>query len=319
MSTALKQDELDLIDVDQVREDLKAFIHSNQGSKITQREVAMRVGVSPAQITGFLKGTYPNPEKLAYALRQMMDLHSRREEAVWYPAYTETSMTDEILAIVNYAHEQKDIGVIYGNAGIGKTMALTQYCNENPGTVFITANVTMSGSKAVLEEIMDTLGLKEFGDRRRMRRTIVNALRGSGRLVIIDEAQHLSLKALECVRSVYDECGIGLVLAGNDQVYTSMLGKKGAPFAQLFSRVGIRRALTPTVKLEDVRKIVTKDMEVSADCLEYLTKIANTPGGIRLAVKLCALARRIARGLGEKLSVDSLQSAYDFMMQYPWR
>ena len=70
----------------------------------------------------------------------------------------------------------------------------------------------------------------------------VNGVRG---LLIVDEAQHLSLRALETLRALHDATGAGLALMGNAVVYARLTGgRRAAEFAQLFSRVGKRVRLT---------------------------------------------------------------------------
>ena len=70
-------------------------------------------------------------------------------------------------------------------------------------------------------------------------RMIVQRLQGTKGLLIIDEAQHLSLLALESLRSIHDATACGLVLMGNESVYANLSGRRSAEFAHLFSRVGM--------------------------------------------------------------------------------
>ena len=67
---------------------------------------------------------------------------------------------------------------------------------------------------------------------------IVQRLQGTKGLLILDEAQHLMLPALESLRSIYDTTECGLVLMGNEAVYSRLSGRRSAEFAHLFSRVG---------------------------------------------------------------------------------
>ncbi|MDR3561878.1 MAG: AAA family ATPase [Negativicutes bacterium] len=303
--------------INQVRDQLRSYIVTSDKS---QTQIAREIGVSGSVLSQFQKGIYTGTnEKIAYAVQQWLELETRRQTTVKVPGFAMTTIAEEVIAIAKYAHEHQDTGVVYGPAGSGKTVALKQYVEQNPGTVFLTADVTISNSKAILEELLDKLGRQEYGDRRRLRKAAVTILKGSGRLIIIDEAQHLTLKALETIRSIYDECGIGLVLSGNEQVYTNMIGKRNAPFAQLFSRVGIRRGLSGKVNMDDIKKIVCQDMAVEKECLEQFHKIASTPGGMRLMVKLFVLAWTIANGLNEPLSLDAIRTAQDFLFQQPWR
>lgn len=302
------------INIDEVRDQLRLYL---QETKKSQAVVAKSLGVSAAVISQFLNGIYPGGnEQLAYSIKQMLDVETRRRQNVQVPDFVMTGVAKEVLAITGYAHDHTDIGVVHGPAGIGKTKALLHYVHKNPGTVYVTADVTISGSKAILEEILDKLGRSEYGDRRRLRRSIVNILKGSGRIIIIDEAQHLSLKALETLRSLYDECNIGLVLCGNDQIYANMIGKYNAPFAQLFSRVGIRRSLSNRVSAEDVKQIICQVDTIPAECLDYFKRVANTHGGIRLMVKLFVLAGEIANRINEPISLEIITNAQDFLMQH---
>ena len=91
---------------------------------------------------------------------------------------------------------------------------------------------------------------------------IHDRLKGTDKVIIIDEAQNLRFDALEELRSLSDpddltgESGTGICLIGNSEVYSRMLGKQEAQFAQQFSRVRFRRRYsTADVKLADVEKL----------------------------------------------------------------
>ena len=53
-------------------------------------------------------------------------------------------------------------------------------------------------------------------------RMIVQGLRGREGLLILDEAQHLLLPALESLRSIHDATECGLVLMGSESVYARL-------------------------------------------------------------------------------------------------
>lgn len=314
LANAMVQQEA-TIDIQAVRESLKTYIETTGK---TQSEIAKSVGVSGSRISQFLKGTYPGDnEQLAYSLQQMMSVDTRRQQTVKKPGFVVTTTAKEVATVARYTHEHTDIGVVYGPAGIGKTMALQQYAQEYPSVVFITVDVTTSRAKALLEEIADKIGTKSSGTQAAIKRGIVSELRGSGRMVILDEAQHLTYEALEALRTIlYDACGVGILLCGNETIYSNMVGKRNAPFAQLFSRVGINRGMGKKVSLEDIRKIVCQDLPVSEECVQYFHSVANSNGGIRLAVKLFVLAWETANRIGEPINLDILASASEFLMQH---
>lgn len=67
------------------------------------------------------------------------------------------------------------------------------------------------------------------------------------RLIIIDEADHLTLNALQAIRNLNDEAGIGIVLAGNEKLYMQMLtGSKNYEFDQIRTRIFLSREF-PTI------------------------------------------------------------------------
>ncbi len=70
---------------------------------------------------------------------------------------------------------------------------------------------------------------------------------GANKVVIVDEAQHLKLPAIEELRSLSDPDiatgtpGNGVCLIGNSEVYDRIRGKAQAEFAQIFTRVEVAR------------------------------------------------------------------------------
>jgi hypothetical protein len=64
---------------------------------------------------------------------------------------------------------------------------------------------------------------------------------GEGWLMVLDEAQHADMDAIEELRAIHDENGCGLVLMGNGEVLTRIQGNsRQASHAQLYSRAGVR-------------------------------------------------------------------------------
>jgi DNA transposition AAA+ family ATPase len=66
----------------------------------------------------------------------------------------------------------------------------------------------------VLEELCGLLGISKRGNMHELSEACIAALRDSGRLLMVDEAENLPYRALETLRRIHDKSGIGLVLAG---------------------------------------------------------------------------------------------------------
>ena len=184
----------------------------------SQAKVAKSLGISAATLSMFLKGTYTGDnEQIAAAAWNLLELNQKQSIAVRTPDFTMTAIASDIITVADYAHTHRDIGVIYGDAGIGKTMTIEEYAKKNPMSVLITADVT-STVKTLLEDILAGLGCKSTaGNRSQAKRQLVKELRDTNRMIIIDEAQHLKLPTLEAVRGIiYDLCHCGVLLVGNE-------------------------------------------------------------------------------------------------------
>lgn len=221
-------------------------------------------------------------------------------------AYTHT--VDDIIMAVSFAEAVGDISLIYGDAGLGKTVSLKEYVSLHPDTIYVELKDCDKSTKGVCEKILSCIGKELHGVDRLLVDTITDYLINNPKLIIIDEAQHLSIRALENLRAINDSTETGIVLCGNPTVYDRMHGKGQAHFAQLYSRIGIRRHIVePT--LEDITKIF-QPYGLDNECLLYLRKLALQRGGIRNCVKVLNIALQMRDNEKEPLTIDHLQSAY---------
>ena len=300
-----------------VRDKLATWMQAKGQS---QAKVAKSLGISAATLSMFLKGTYTGDnEQIAAAAWNLLELNQKQSIAVRTPDFTMTAIASDIITVADYAHTHRDIGVIYGDAGIGKTMTIEEYAKKNPMSVLITADVT-STVKTLLEDILAGLGCKSTaGNRSQAKRQLVKELRDTNRMIIIDEAQHLKLPTLEAVRGIiYDLCHCGVLLVGNENVYNKMLGKQKAPFAQLFSRVGICRGFVQPryqIGMDDIRQVFCQDIDLPEECLQYLHGVANKAGGLRSAIKLFVMSWEISNNSGEAMNLDMIKAAENYLIR----
>ena len=298
------------VDVEAVRDRLKNFLIKSDKK---QSIIARSLGVSETALSQFLSGKYlGNVMNLAEKAEQFLSLEYERLEKPKLPNFAFTSTAREIYSAVKYAHVNNDISMICGEAGRGKTMALEQYTTENKGVVYVQADSTITSSKAILEEILDALGKKMTGSERLLKKAIIDALRDSGRVIIVDEAQHLNLKAFHALRALNDKGHIGLVLAGNQSVYDRMHGRGEDHFAQLSSRVGMKKLIPRYICKEDIEEIF-KSKCLDQDSITYLHNLANDTkekGGLRYMMKVYMLAANVAHAQGTNINIGHLELAH---------
>ena len=219
----------------------------------------------------------------------------------------DTHTVDDIIMAVSFAEAAGDISLIYGDAGLGKTVSLKKYVSLHPDTIYIELKDCDKSTKGVCEKILFNIGKELHGVDRLLVDTITDYLTNNPRLIIIDEAQHLSIRALENLRAINDSTETGIVLCGNPTVYDRMHGRGQAHFAQLYSRIGIRRHIIEP-DLEDITKIFL-NYGLDKESLLYLHKLALQRGGIRNCVKVLNIALQLRDDEKEPLTIDHLQSA----------
>lgn len=226
------------------------------------------------------------------------------------PPTAQTACMNEVYFAAHYAQSCGDISLIYGEAGLGKTFSLRQYAAEKKDEViYIELRDCDKSTKGVCERILEVIGKSRRGNDRALVNTIIDYLRERPKLIIIDEAQHLLLKAIENLRAINDATETGMVLCGNPTVYDQMHGRGQAHFAQLYSRIGIRRCIV-SPDMEDIKSIFAP-YALDADCLRFLHSLGLQWGGIRNCIKIFSMAQEMALKSREPLSVRHLETAHD--------
>lgn len=250
----------------------------------SQTLIAKELGISGAQLSSFISGTYKAPHTIIPKIQALLTVSERKEVAPKEPSFVPTRVSQAVFNAISYSHVQGKIAVVYGDAGIGKTMAINQYCKENSLAVKITISPSYASMSGVNELIADQLGVRERVSRK-IYSEIISKLKDSGRVIIIDEAQHLTVRTLNHLRCMADESGIGITLVGNDEVYTKLKGSGRADFAQLFSRIGMRKqVLTNTLSKDDISSVFS--MIDDEEARDILFKISRTNYGLRGAVNV---------------------------------
>ncbi len=293
---------------------LRASIQALLEEGETQARIAREAGISGSALSRWLKGEYEG-DSVAVEGKIETWLVSRRQRAQTAlpvsPDWIETPTAGKILITLSFAQMAGDLAVVYGAAGVGKTVSLRRYAATSPSTWAATVSPAISGCKAVLEEIAEAVGMRELpGWTSRLRRELLRRMRDTRGLLIVDECQHLSVAALEELRALHDACGIGLALAGNETVYHRLRGgSRAAEFAQLFSRIGKRLYLAGALA-DDVKAVADAWRVHGKAERDFLGSIAKTPGSLRAVTKTLRLAAILAGAEGSPVDTRYLRAAW---------
>lgn len=286
-----------------VRQSLSTFMEESGKS---QRQISKETGLSTSVISQFLNGTYVGDnEEVAKAVAQYLTVGKERLNSISTTCfYPDLYNTREVIFTCFYAHRHNDLALVSGDAGAGKTTALRYYAETNTGVVFVTANACTTSATAIMGLICKQLGRQLPGRRAAMMSALVDQLSGTNRLIIIDEADHLTLDALQAIRNLNDLAGIGIVLSGNDKIYRQMLsGRRSYEFDQLRTRIVVRKKVYNEYTPEEIAAMFPG---ITDSCTAYMLKLACSES-LRTAKKLYDVAHEFAAAQGQKLAVKHLR------------
>lgn len=218
--------------------------------------VSRALGISTAALSQWLSGSYSgNVAKINDSVKGFLERQKERLKAPKKSIeFVMTSAAKKVFEVARICHLDGEIGVCYGDAGLGKTDAVKEYARRNSDVILIEADLGYT-AKVLFQELHKRLGMDGRGPIHELFDDVVAKLKDSGRLIIIDEAEHLPYRSLELLRRVYDKAGVGIMLVGMPRLIANLRGKKGE-YAQLYSRVGVASRLE-NLKAQDTENIVS--------------------------------------------------------------
>jgi len=275
-------------------------------SRKSQRQIARETGLSTSVISQFLNDSYNGDnDEVARTISQYLTVSKTRLNTVSMVQFNpELYNTKEVLFACLYAHRRNDIALVSGDAGAGKTTALQHYAANNTGVILVTANACTTSATAILGLIVQKLGKQVPGRKAALMNMLVDQLHNSSRLIIIDEADHLSFDALQAIRNLNDLAGVGIVLSGNDKIYRQMLsGRRSYEFDQLRTRIVIRKKVYNEYTLDEMAVMFPS---TNQDGIAYLMKLACSES-LRTAKKLFDVAAEFASAQHVSLTAKLLR------------
>lgn len=293
-----------------LQERLKEYIES---SGVSISRVGSMLGLSGSTVSLWLADKYAGDVgKISTAIERFLErqherVRSRRrkreDKFVW------TSAAKKFTGAAKIAHDECVIGVVIGAAGVGKTMACRKYAGENPGVIFIELDPTYT-KRALLIEIHRACGGSGTGSDRSIMADIIDRLSGSERLIIIDEADLLSVKSVDILRRINEFANVGLLMVGLPRLYEIIRGV-AAQYEKLWSRVDVIVTLGKASE-NDAEELV-KQYVPKAD---GITKVFKELGksNPRLISKLLRRATALAEQNGSSVDEELVRSVVQTLM-----
>lgn len=277
--------------------------------------LATKIGVPMGTLSQFAPGSYKGDNaKIAEAVYRYRQLLSSQAaiavEMPEPPAFFETPTSRRITTMLSIAQRGR-ITVVAGGPGTSKTKAIRHYQASVANVWIATMRPSTSGVNTMQQAVMKALGEPDAkGTPLALSTKIESLVRNTGGLLVIDEAQHTTEKALEEIRSWHDETGIGICLVGNEDVLLRLtLGNKRDAFARLASRVAQRLIFRGPMDADSLALADAWGIE-DAEMRAFIVEIGKKPGGLRTCTMMMETAHMLAASMSQPLAIDHLQDAW---------
>ncbi len=193
-------------------------------------------------------------------LQRMIDaierIDERNQAAKADIPYTLTSVALSINSACKRTHADRDFGIFVGKVGVGKTTALREYTRQTPSAVLLEAFEGIDHS-TFMQELMTATGAVQIKGTMAMQMAgLIRSLKGTDRVILVDEANWLPKRSFGALRRISDVAGIGVVLVGTAELLPMVQDPEGR-FGQISSRIGFWPALARQISEKDCALLVT--------------------------------------------------------------
>lgn len=223
------------------------------------------------------------------------------------PEWFDTPTSARLTELLRWA-QSGEIVLIVTTPGIGKTRVAERFAANDPNVWLATMAPSTSGVATMAIEVGAAIGLGEIkGSPQQLSRQIKSRVRGKNGLLIVDEAQELTDKALNELRSWHDQTKVGIALLGNETTVGQIDSRKSA-LAQISSRFSIRHVQVAPMA-GDMDALLDAWGIADGEQRSFLAKIGALPGALREVTHTVKIASVAAMGARSQLTLAHLRSA----------
>ena len=231
------------------------FFEHLSDRQLSQNKVAREIGYSAAVLSQWRKGGYGGDvEKLEKEVDRWLERQERKSQ-IKKVSFIETAVFRKIYGALTTAHEERTMGFVVGPAGIGKTVAIGKYAEENPNVYVIQGE---SGLKEndVVRKLAGLLNIKG-NSIVAIKEGIIEQLTDKAAIVVVDEANYLHPAILDMIRRVvFDQALCPVVFIGVRELMGNIF-QNPRDFKQLQRRIGVFLDLNRhSLDVKDVKALI---------------------------------------------------------------
>ena len=307
----------------QLADRIKDFIEANKTSGMSQNKFATALGINPAYVSGYIKegSSYKYADKVEEPAKNYLDNFIQKVDVLQDELpFVKTKDAKSIHAVIGWAVQDRDMAMISGVAGSGKTRAVREYVRTHPDSILIEATINTS-AKSLFKILARELGLNDKGSIDELIRQSAQSLKKVSRTIIIDEAEHLPYRALESLRRMHDFSRATLVLVGTNKLLINLTASKsGNELEQLSSRVGNKWILGGLSYVDEDKKKIRDDLEAvcknfgvtQKSCIDLIEALAK--GNFRKTEKLLRRAKMLSEYAKTPINEDVVKEATKMLL-----
>lgn len=262
----------------------------------SQNKACGIVGISAAVVSGLRNENYRGDTGAKF--EQLISYFEVKEAAAALPAssigsvgdYVPTSISSQVYEVIRNCQLKGGLAIACGDAGIGKTRAAKQFVKDHSNdAIYMAANPCLTSLKALLKMLCSKVNISECTIDE-MWIALASKLR-DGMVIIIDEAQHITLRAQEALRALTDQFAdrgqtLGIVFIGNLETVDRIGSVKKAQYAQISNRTRQRKVYNTSNILRRDMQLLFPDIADQPMEIDFLLGIAQSSQAIRGAVNL---------------------------------
>lgn len=309
-----------------------------QRAGLKWKEISRAVGMHSTALSSLLNNRrVPRWQELAIDLDRWLEDELKREAAPRPSEFVKTRVAEEIFTVAEAACTLKCIGLVFGWAGMGKTLALQAVAADKPGSALVSIRTAAATPIGVLQAVAAAMGLRDsYNDNQRgLMLRLEQLLKSTPRLLIVDEIHKLCRGGddlgLHVLRDLYDATGIPMLWAGTIDLISYLdrgqaVGRE--PLAQIRRRIGIARNLTeraggsdgggePLYSVDEIRLAFARGkMRLTPEAERYLWTLANLPdsGALGTCRNLVVMATTVNESTAPALTAEMLRAVHRLLV-----
>jgi DNA transposition AAA+ family ATPase len=202
-------------EIDGVRGDYARYTSTHA---VFDAQAAKETGLSASTISQWRGKCYKGDDtKVARVVNDWMEADARRRQAELPSDYVQTTVAEQMNAVCTVACSTNSMAAIVAPSGSGKTLVMQVLCDKHRGRyIYCTEDLTPRAFLVKLAKAVETSHTHR--NTAELMDAIVERMHGTNRSLFLDEAHRLRPIVLPRIRSVHDQAGVPIILAGTHEI-----------------------------------------------------------------------------------------------------